>query len=135
MVSSFRKKYDYIDSCVILRANLWDVPEQTKRARELLLGGGFFYVDDVAVMESVHVLTREHFSHTEISDILQTFLGNPFIIYNDLFLDPVFETYKTHPSLSFDDCVLAAHAETAGSTLWTFDKKLAHQSSSAKLLA
>ena len=135
MEFSFNRKYDFIDSCLILRMFLRDIPEQVKQVRRLFLSNQKFYVDDVAIMETVHVLTREHYDRTEIIDFLQTFLSNTMFVYNKTIFDPVFETYKTHPSLSLDDCVLAARAEQQKCrTLWTFDQKFAHQSKIAKLV-
>lgn len=128
-------KCSSIDSCVILRIIQGDIPKQARQAKWLLLGGQDFYVDDVAIMEVVHVLTREHRARAEIAEALLTFLNNPMIIYDKEFFAPIFAQYATHPSLSFDDCVLAARAEAKGYTpLYTFDHKLAHQSPIAKLV-
>ena len=69
-----------------------------------------------------------------IGDI-RDFLSNPSIHYYKDFFDPIFQDYISHPSLSFDDLVLAARVEENGYTpLYTFDQKFARQSKVAKLV-
>ncbi|MBR2658501.1 hypothetical protein IKD57_01210 [Candidatus Saccharibacteria bacterium] len=102
---------------------------------DLLLGGGDFYVDDVVIMEMVYVLTRGKMSRAEIINNITTLLDNPMIIYDKMFFTGVFEEYGSHPSLSFDDCILEARiAMKRKEPLWTFDRKFANQSSTARLL-
>lgn len=135
MELNFRKKYDYLDTCIILRIILGDIPEQKKRAIELLLSGKTFYVDGVAIMEAAHVMARDHYSRTDIVENLKEFLSNTMIEYDKTLFDKALEDYKNHPSLSLDDCVLAARASGQdGSTVWTFDKKFANQSEVATLV-
>ena len=132
----FRKKYSSIDSCIILRTLQGNVPAQKKKAVEFLLSGGDFYVDEVVIMETVYVLTKDHTPRQKIVDDLRTFLSNSMIQYNASFFEPVFDNYLSHPSLSFDDCVIEARISAKGYTpLWTFDKKFAHQTTTARLLA
>ncbi len=129
-------KESAIDSCILLRIILRDNPSQYQQATSLLLSGTEFYVDDVVIMEAVYVLTKEGMSRTSILDNLITLLDNPMLDYDRQFYSGVFERYDTHPSLSFDDCVLEARiAMKRKEPLWTFDKKFAHQSTSAKLLS
>ena len=119
-----------LDSCVLLRIILRDNQAQYNKAMDLLLGGGDFYVDDVVIMEMVYVLTREKMSRVEIINNITTLLDNPMIIYDKMFFAGVFEEYGSHPSLSFDDCILEARiAMKRKEPLWTFDRKFANQSS------
>lgn len=114
---------------------LRDNSEQENRAKMLLLSGQNFYVDDVAIIECVYVLTKKGYTRVEISEFLQSFLLNPMIEYNKVVFDSIFEKYVLHPSLSFEDLAIAAHAEQKGHTpLYTFDKKFAHQSKITKLV-
>lgn len=124
-----------VDSCVLLRYILWDLPEQGEMARELFLSGHDIYVDDVAIMEVVHVLTKHNKSRRVITDDILDLLRNSLFVWDRDFFEPVFKDYLAHPSLSFDDLVLAKRAETRGyACLWTFDKKFASQSEVARLL-
>ena len=101
----------------------------------LLLNGDTYYVDDVAIMEAVHVQTREGKSRAAIINSLRVFLANSMIVYNKKLFEPIFKDYLARPSLSFDDLVLAARAAETGRTpLYTFDKKFARQSKVAELV-
>ena len=124
-----------IDSCVILRFLLRDIPEQVESVRKLFVSGHDLYVDDVAIMEVVHVMTKHHKSRRVIANNLLILLRNRMFVWNRDLFEPVFVQYLEHPSLSFDDVVLAKRAEDAGySCLWTFDKKFAKQAKVARLL-
>lgn len=125
-----------IDSCIILRVIEQNIPAQYLLAKNLLLSGGDFYADDVAIMEVIYVLTKEHMPRNEIVERLKIFLANPGIFYNSEVIDEVFERYLSHPSLSFDDCMLEARVRQYGrAPLWTFDRKFANQSNVARLVA
>ncbi len=124
-----------IDSCIILRLILGDNLEQRELVQNLILGGGYFYIDDVAIMEVVHVLDKLHCSRPNIAMSIKSLLENTAFICNKDFFSPIFEQFVKSPSLSFDDLVLAANIEQRGiATLWTFDRKFAHQSKTARLL-
>lgn len=129
-------KYASLDSNFVLRFILVDNQSQLESAINLLASGGEYYVDDVAIMECVYVMTKKGYNRKAIISDIQDFLINPMIHYNRAFFTPVFKDYVSHPSLSFDDLVLAARVEEKGcAPLWTFDKKFAHQSKIAKLVA
>ena len=131
----FKKKYVSLDSCVILRIMLRDNLEQTERAKALILGSQNFYVDDVAIIECVYVLEKKHYTRVEIAEFIQSFLLNPMIFHDNSIFDGIFEKYVFHPSLSFEDLVLASRNERHGyAPLWTFDQKFARQSKVAKLV-
>ncbi|MBQ9180599.1 hypothetical protein IJ135_00675 [Candidatus Saccharibacteria bacterium] len=124
-----------IDSCIILRFILRDVPEQVANVRSLLLDGHDYYVDDAVISECIHVMTREHRKRDYIVDDMLSLLRNSLFIWNRDFFEPVFKEYLEHPSLSFDDIVIAHRVESLGyAPLWTFDRKLAAQSPVARLL-
>ena len=128
-------KINGVDSCVLLRYILWDIPEQGELAKRLFIGGHDIYVDDVAIMEVVHVLTKHHKSRRVIADDILDLLRNTFFVWDMEFFEPVFREYLEHPSLSFDDIVLAHRIKKSGySCLWTFDRKFANQSEVVKLL-
>ena len=136
MELSFKKKYASLDTCILLRILERDNEEQARRAIELLLSGQDFFIEDAVIMETVFVLTKAHWPRINIVESLNSLLDNPQIQYNKTFFAPIFETYSSHPSLSFNDCIIAASAERKSHTpLWTFDRKLAHQSPTARLLA
>ena len=128
--------YSAIDSNVLLRIILNDIPEQREKAVILLLSGRNFYVDDVAIMEAAYVLKKCGRSHAEIVEVLEVLLENQMLVYNKSFFDQVFKLYRSHPSLSLDDCCLNCRVMAKGcSELWTFDKKFANQAPIARKLA
>ena len=130
-----KSKYASLDTSFILRFILLDNQTQLIRAKEILINGGEYYEDDVAIMECIYVMTKNGFSRKEMIGDIRDFLSNPSIHYYKDFFDPIFQDYISHPSLSFDDLVLAARVEENGYTpLYTFDQKFARQSKVAKLV-
>ena len=54
---------------------------------------------------------------------------------NQALFEKALALFIAHANLSFEDCCLAAYAQiTDAEPLWTFDKKLANQAPSAKLI-
>ena len=128
-------KYASVDTCILVRLMIHDIPSQYDLALDLILNGQSFYVDPAVISESVYVLTKLGKARKDIAGGIQTLLSNEVFIYDRELYGHIFERYLTHPSLSFDDCVLEARAEAKGYTpLWTFDQKFAHQSETARLL-
>lgn len=124
-----------LDTNILIRLIMTDDKKQHQSALNLILNGNDYYVDDYAVMETVYVLTKENYSRTDIAESILDLLSNNVFTYNQKFFMPVFERYLSHPSLSFNDCVLEARAKEKGAVpLWTFDRKFAHQSKTARLL-
>ena len=135
MGSKSDEKIQCIDSCVILRVILQDIPELYAKARDFLMNGHDYYVDDVAIMEIVHVLTKDKWARKKIAESILVLLRNSFFVWNRDLFEPVFKEYLKYPSLSFDDLVMARRVEMRGySCLWTLDKKFANQSKVAKLV-
>lgn len=131
----FNTKVNAVDSCILLRCIERDIPEQFERIAKMLLNGHDFYVDDVAIMETVHVLTKAGRSRKVIANNIRDLLRNPVFVWDGEFFLPVFRDYVEHPSLSFDDLVLAGRTEQKGyAVLWTLDKKLASQCEVARLV-
>ena len=126
-----------IDTSIILRAILNDAPSQSQKARALFSRDDtVFHVSDLAVTEAVFVLEKcLHFDRSTIAEMLSIFLSNPSINYNVSLFSNVFPFYAEHPQLSFNDCCLATYAAlNQAEPLWTFDRKLAAQSPTAKEL-
>ncbi|HVW22936.1 MAG TPA: PIN domain-containing protein [Candidatus Saccharimonadales bacterium] len=122
-----------LDTNVVLRYLLDDVPEQTPKAAAII-DNSASYVTDVVVTEVVFVLERViGLERTDISRLIQAFLSLPNLIYNDYLLDGVLELYLQQPLLSFVDCYAAIEAKLYANRLVTFDKQLAKHGA-AKLL-
>ncbi|MBK9214536.1 MAG: PIN domain-containing protein [Chloracidobacterium sp.] len=116
-----------LDTSVVLRFLLNDVPVQTAKAR-VLLSKPKTYVTDAVVSEAAFVLERGmgfERSHTAI--LLRTLIAVPGLNYNEYLLPEVIELFEGHRKLSFIDCYAAVEARLSGASLYTFDRKLLHQ--------
>ena len=131
-------RLEAIDTNLILRAILNDIPEQTEKVYKLLSTPScIFYVPDQAITEAAFVLKNPDYGlpRENIVLALREFLRTPRLDYNKSLFHKVFETYLAHPKLSFNDCYLACHvAEREKTPLWTFDKALARQTTESQLL-
>lgn len=124
-----------LDANVLLRLLLRDVPEQHHAAVALLARGSRFIVADVACIEVIFVLGRAYgLNRSQQREAIMGLLNHSQIVGNSELFSMAFELYGTHPKLSFEDCYLVTQADLARARpLWTFDKKLANQTS-AELL-
>jgi predicted nucleic acid-binding protein len=119
----------YLDANVILRLLLNDVPAHHAAAIALLATGDSFAVSDTAMIETTFVLGRAyHLTREQQREAIVGMLGQPKISGSLELFETAFELYLAHPKLSFEDCYLVSVAGRTGAVpLWTFDKKLAHQ--------
>lgn len=126
-----------VDTNVILRLILKDVPEQCLKVQDLFMRLGVSYnVADLAVEEVVYVLQKGYgWTRAGIVDSLSSVLDLPWFRYNKNLFEQVFPMYLDHPKLSFNDCCLAVYARlNEAEPLWTFDRAMAGQLPGAKLL-
>ena len=130
---------DSIDTNIVLRCILGDVPKQRIQAMELLKStDSVHYLSNQALLECIYVLeVTEEMTRGEVVDLLTFFLGrfSDRIVYDRNLTAIAFPFYLAHPKLSWTDCALAAEAEiTHHEPLLTFDRKLASQAPQAKLV-
>ena len=113
-----------LDTNVVLRYLLDDIPEQTLKAKAVITGSAS-YVTDVVATETIFVLERViGLDRSDILKLVKTFLSLPNLIYNDYFLDQTIDLYGAKNSLSFVDCYAATETKMYGNSLITFDKEL-----------
>lgn len=131
------KTRESLDTNIIVRLILKDIPKQGLKIQDLMMRHGVVYdVTDLAVTEAVYVMQKQEYVRQQIVDILETILNDFGLRYNKALFDRVFPMYLACPKLSFNDCCLAGYAALNESEpLWTFDRELAKQSGVAKLLA
>jgi len=117
-----------LDTNVVLRLIVDDVPGQGAAARRLLRRGTF-HISDAAIVEAAFVLGRHYkYSRAEQAALLVALAALPSIHCNLALLSRAFDLYVDHPKLSFEDCYLLTAAEQADATpFYTFDSKLASQ--------
>lgn len=126
-----------LDANVVLRLLLNDVPDQHAAAVALIEGADtVFQVSDVAVIEVVFALCRHYeFSRAAAAEAIDGLMSLTEIDGNRALFKRAIPPFTAHLKLSFEDCCMAAYAELSGATpLWTFDKKLAVQANSARLV-
>lgn len=131
---------DAIDTNVVLRCILGDVPAQRKKAAELLgQPGTLHYLSSQAILECIYVMEiAMEIPRAEVVDLMNLFLTrySASLEYDREMTKLAFPVYLENPKLSWVDCALAAEAETKHrEPLFTFDKKLASQLAQAKLLS
>lgn len=114
-----------LDTNVILRYLLNDIPEQTLRSK-IVITKSQSYVTDVVIIETIFVLERVvGMSRKDIVRLINKFLGLDSLIYNDYFLDEVIYLYSVKKTLSIVDCYASVEAKVYNNALITFDKELA----------
>jgi len=125
-----------LDTNVLLRWILNDVPEQTASAEKLLTSGTSCIVPDIALLETVYVLERVmRLSRATIAQSIETLLSVADLELDRALWLTALKSYFTHPKLSIADTYLAALAQkTNRLPLYTFDHKLANQLEPAELL-
>lgn len=129
------KMRESLDTNIILRLVLRDVPEQCKKIVDLFMRHGICYdIADLAITEAVYILQKDN-TRQEIVEMLSEVLELPDLSYNRNLFERVFPMYLAYPKLSFNDCCLAGYAAlNQAEPLWTFDKALAKESGTAKLV-
>ena len=126
-----------IDTNIIIRLCVNDVPHQVELANQCLKTHTAIYVSDTAVIEASFVLDNIYqFDRAQTAKTLLAILRQPNIICRLELFEQAFAHFLEHPPLSLEDCYLVLDAESQQATpLLTFDKKLAKQLQHAELLA
>lgn len=126
-----------LDTNVLLRLLLNDIPEQHAAAKRLIQEAeSQLVVTDIAMIELVFVLERYYvLTREQVGEAVMGIVQLNKISANRALFEAVLPLYIDHPALSFEDCCLSAYAKlTNAQPLWTFDKKLARQAGSAELV-
>ena len=122
-----------LDSNVILRLVLNDVPAQSLRAADLV-GESACYVTDVVVAECVFVLEKVYkLDRERIKDLMGILFRLNAVALSENLMKTTFELYmKWHP-LSFVDCYSIAEATLNENGLATFDRAILKKGASTTL--
>jgi predicted nucleic-acid-binding protein len=127
-----------LDTNAILRLLINDLPQQHKAVKALLTKtSGQLAVADTAIIELVFVLERYYgFSRQQANEAVVGLMQLKEINCNRMLFEKALPIYLNHTALSFEDCCLSTYAMlNEAEPLWTFDKKLAAQATSAQLIA
>jgi uncharacterized protein len=124
-----------LDTNVLLRFLLGDVPAQSEASKKIITGGGPWYVSLLSVAEIVFVLEGLGFTRPEIKQNIEVLAACRSLSMHRSVALPALELFVLRPALSFIDACLP-HEATAedAAPLLTFDKKLARQTSVGKLV-
>ena len=130
---------DSIDTNIVLRCILGDVPAQRKKAAEFLsTPSDTHYLSSQVLLECIYVMEIAlAIPRQELVDLISFFLARyaDRLEYDRNMTAIAFPYYLERPKLSWADCALAAEAEVKHrEPLYTFDRKLASQLPQAKLL-
>ena len=127
---------DSIDTNLIIRLITGAPTSQSHLAWQFLANSdSLHHLSIIALSETTYVLEKiYHYSRnsiiTKLTDFLSTF--DAVLEYDHTLINLTLPYYQAHPSLSFNDCLLAFDAElTHSEPLFTFDQKLSRQHPSA----
>ena len=125
-----------VDTNVLLRWILHDIPEQTQEVDRLFNSGQRFLIEDAAIIETVFVLERVlGVSRATVSQTVRLLAATGCLIFDRGQWERVVAEYSRHTKLSIADVYLAERAaEREATPLYTFDRKLAAQSPNAELV-
>lgn len=126
-----------LDTNIVLRMIVGDIPAQEKAARQLIEGSeGMFGIADLVFIEIEYALHRHYgLTRQQIKELISSFITHPKINCNRELFTRALSMYQHRPALSFTDICLAVYADLNDyAPLWTFDKKLARQLDSARLV-
>jgi predicted nucleic-acid-binding protein len=127
-----------LDTNVLLRLLLNDIPEQHTAAKKLMRQtNNQFAVADTVIIELVFALDRYYgFSRLQIAEAVDGLMVLKEINCNRILFEKALPIFINHSGLSFEDSCLAIYAQlNEAEPLWTFDKKLANQAANARLVA
>lgn len=128
--------FETLDTNVLLSLILEGQPHQREKTVRMLADSNrSFLIPDLVFAEAIRVITKQaDIPRTKAAEAIFRALSAFYNLSYDLHIvTDVFHDYITHPALSFEDCYLAyCAAKNHAEPLWTFDKKFAKESPTAK---
>jgi predicted nucleic-acid-binding protein len=124
-----------LDTNILLRLVLNDVPAHTRAVEALLQQGKGFRVEDVTIVEMVFVLEKLYrMPRIVVLDNVLAVINHEKVVCAKRVFEMALPLYVAEHRLSFVDCMLLAYARIDKRTpLHTFDKALVkHSSGDAK---
>ena len=121
-----RKIAGSVDTNILLRYLLNDVPDQSKKIDKVLGDGVVLSVSDVVVSEAVFVLEKVYdLGRDVIVQNLHLIATHPQFVCNRPLWSEVVKLYENEASLSVVDCMALVYARLNKHTpLYSFDKQL-----------
>jgi uncharacterized protein len=122
-----KNKVSSLDTNVLLRIILDDVPAQTASIDELFTKRNSFQVADIVIFEIVFILEKYYeMSRGDVVRSITAIIRHPQINCNRRLFELMLSAYEQNEKLSFVDCTLPHYATLNNATpLYTFDQVLA----------
>ncbi len=113
-----------LDSNVVLRLILNDVPEQSAKAAEFVSHSPC-YVTDAVVAECVFVLEKVYkLDRKFVKNFMAILFELNTVTFSETLINEAFDLYVALGSLSFIDCYSVAEATQNANQLITFDRAI-----------
>jgi predicted nucleic-acid-binding protein len=113
-----------LDTNVVLRLVLNDVPQQSARASEYVSRTSC-YLTDVVISECVFVLEKVYkLDRNFINDSMSLLLELRTLSFNKSLIEKTFDLYVSRRTLSFADCYSVVEAIINSNELATFDRAI-----------
>ncbi|MBQ5472521.1 MAG: PIN domain-containing protein [Treponema sp.] len=110
-----------VDTNVILRYLLNDIPEKADKAASMIEEGAFTLPEIVA--EVVYVLVKLYeIPREEMKNIISPIFDEIFMENSDVMSAAI--SYYSETKLDFVDCIILARKKILNESVFTFDKKL-----------
>lgn len=126
-----------VDTNILLRWVLGDLPEQADAAGKLLEGDSEIQVADAALIEMGYVLEKVYkLDRILVTGYIKAIMALGQVNCNRALFSRVLPLYEQYQQVSLNDCCLAIYASfNDAEPLYTFDKQLANKLEPASLLA
>ena len=119
-----------VDTNVILRYLLNDIPEQADKAAAIIESGAFTLPEIIA--EVIYVLIKLYnIPRKEIESIILPIFDEISIENTDMITTAV--SLYSETKFDFVDCIIIARKKILGEDVFTFDKKLANRLKAEKI--
>jgi predicted nucleic-acid-binding protein len=112
-----------LDTNILLRLILDDIPEQSLIVEKLLADGKVFEIADAALFEMVFVLEKLYrINREQVAKSVLALVRNAQFSCNRKLFESIMPLYREEPRLSIIDCALHQYAKLNNATpLFTFD--------------
>ena len=119
-----------VDTNVLLRYVLHDVPGQSRDIDAMIAGGASFVVEDAALLEMMYVLEKVfEMERDVVCDNMYAVIRNGAFVSSVGFFEKVLALYVAEQKLSIIDCALLEYARASRALpLKTFDKDIIKRS-------
>lgn len=118
-----------VDTNILLRFLLKDIPDQADEAEALLIsarnGEVELIIPQIVIFEIVfRLLNIEKYKKAVVIDKLQTILATPYIVIQDQETFNVAIRLFANSNIEFVDCFLISYVQVIGGGIATFDQRL-----------